>query len=286
MNRLKKLILRCLDAVIRSQWKRDFHNEIRSDKKNKVSQLPRFNEKQLFLVPHADDDLLGGYALAQLQADSIMLGYYGLTGSDVSPENKKVRDNEFQNYTKEANLKKVTIYDIETLRCITKENKIKIFFLPSIVDWHPEHRKLNYDLYDALFHDSENDINGYRILWYCISVPIVCEDMYIVPMTEKKQSEKYDMFQQIYHSQAHMPLRRFQYEECISGHYGGCHSGESFLEISVREWKEIVETLRKEEPDRGNIVRFNLLKKEINSIRRIRETSKSLYKLLLKDKGQ
>lgn len=284
MNKIKKLIVRCLDTAVRRQWRRDFHREVKPDKRCRVSQLPQFDEKQLFLVPHADDDLLGGYALVRLQADSIMFGYYGLTGSNKNLENKRVRDVEFQNYTKKLNIKSVIIRNVDILRRVIKENEIKVFFLPSVIDWHPEHRKMNYDLYDAIFQDCNNDINGYRIFWYCISVPIVCDDLYIVPMTEKEQSEKYHIFQKIYHSQAHMPLQRFRYEECISGYSGDCYSGESFLEVSISKWKEITEVLRGEEPDRGNIYHFNMLKKEINSVSRIREKSKLLYQLLLKDK--
>lgn len=261
-------------------WKYDI-KQISRHKHGDKERLPYFVGKQLFLVPHADDDLLGGYALAKQQGLGLCMGYYGMTGSAQDVNNKKTRDKEFEKYISEMKLGYYKINSSNDILDIVKKDNVKVIYLPSLIDWHPEHRKINYDLYDALSFADSKRLESMQIIWYSITVPIECGDKVIVPMSEELQKEKYQLFMQIYQSQLHMPLQRFMYQEQINAMGSGSYAAEVFMQLTIDSWMRCVESVRPDEPDHSIINEYNMLKPEINSIKRIRVKSKKYYEDLL-----
>lgn len=280
MHKIKQIILYLIGKRHKMLWKYDI-KQISRHKQGDKERLPYFVGKQLFLVPHADDDLLAGYALAKQQGCSLRMGYYGMTGSTQDVNNKKTRNKEFEKYISEMKLGHYKINSFNDILDIVKKDSVKVIYLPSLIDWHPEHRKVNYDLYDALSFIDGKWLEGMRIIWYSITVPIECRNKVIVPMSEEQQKEKYQLFMQIYHSQLHMPLQRFKYQEQINAMGSGSYAAEVFMQLTIDIWKRCVESMRTDEPDHGTINEYNMLKAEINSIKRIRLKSKKYYEDLL-----
>lgn len=243
------------------------------------SYLERYTDQQLFLVPHADDDLLGGYTIAKLQKGNIIYGYYGLTGSNRDIKNKERRDNEFQNYCKTVDIPYYVISDISEIVKLIKNNEIKIVFLPSIFDWHPEHRKLNYDLLELF--NSINKLEDLRIIWYGVTIPIVSSRALMVPMSKEMQKNKYDLFSKIYTSQNHMPVKRFAYQEKLNANGTSDYSAELFCPVELNLWRDIVSKLKKNEFDGEGVDNLNRLKSKIDRIKYIRLESYRLYKKYL-----
>lgn len=231
------------------------------------------------MVPHADDDLLGGYALHLLQGEKLLYGYFGLTGSNNDPANKKDRDREFNEYIRYINSHSCELHNSEEITRVIQEHNIKTIYLPSIVDWHPEHRLLNYLLLDCLQDNYESKVfDSVNLVWYSVSVPICDNEIWIAPMSKKEQKEKYQLFKTIYKSQSHMPVERFLYQERINALGTQIFAGECFSGIELNDWERIVDSIRKIEINNGEVTYLNELKQYIDSINIIRDKGTQIYK--------
>lgn len=271
LRKIKNVILRMIYYGDCIRWWYGYKSVLENRNRSTFENIEGNNI--LFMVPHADDDLLGGYKFLTMYKDSLRLAYFGKLGSNIDLNNKRIRDKEFSDFCMELGLSYIEVKEEELERLL--EEKC-IIVLPSIVDWHEEHRKLNYILYDALEKKKEL-INACRIIWYSVTVPL-CDDRYrIVSMTRKEQKDKYSLFNRIYVSQRFMPVYRFKSQERINAAGSGYYAGEAFCELSFDEWKEIVKFIRTNEPNAdivGDIVKLRLY---INDIRRIRQESNRIY---------
>ena len=277
---IKRACIRLIDFVNNIRYKIDFKLVCKSWLYN--YKLINFkNCNVLFLVPHADDDLIGGYGLSKKCKGDFIYGYFGLTGSNKDIDNKKTRDLEFKTYCNRTDTPFLLIHDVDELISIVVKKHISQIFLPTIVDWHSEHRLLNYYLYDALEMLKGNDV---EIIWYSVSVPICYNDMEIVPLTKQEQSEKYRLFKNVYLSQKHMPIRRFIYQERINANGTKYYAGESFLRLDRSIWKQVVRYVRNYEKNSGIVNELNQLSGKINGIKNIREVSQKIYDKLLDGK--
>lgn len=280
-RKLKKVYLRAIEVTHELRYKKDFAYYCNCQMLSKED-IDLNYENRLFLVPHADDDLLGGYRLSQMSRGNFIFGYFGLTGSNNDVMNKKTRDIEFESFCKEVDVQFINIKSIKELAAIITDRDIKSVYLTSIIDWHPEHRRLNYDLLDSLCQLGKEEIDIY---WYSITVPICHLDAEIVPMSKDDQDSKYNLFSKVYRSQGYMSIQRFIYQERINAMTTGAYAAEVFLHLDKVKWEQIIECIRKMEPDKGIVNEFNSLKKEINSIKKIRELSGEYYSRLLQNEG-
>ena len=263
----------------RKRYKKDF-KYFSQHHTDKYSVMNCDDEDILFLVPHADDDLFGGYALATKYKDKCVYGYFGLTGSNKTIENKVRRDQEFKAFCQRMNVQYFFLDDIKDLiGLIANKNSLHIF-VPSIIDWHPEHRLLNYYLLDSLKAVKDCNI---RISWYSVTVPICFRTAEIIPMAVEEQQKKYRLFKDVYLTQKHMPIQRFILQERINALKTQFYSGEIFLDLDLSVWKRAVEYIRPQENDSGVVYEFNRLSSKINSLKEIRVLSRKYYDSLLED---
>lgn len=125
----------------RLSWINTLRNFRRDINKDFIPKLDIANKKAVAFIPHADDELIGLGTLLSSNK-SIELIYFGYLGTNNTDENYNIRMAEFSKYCSFSNIK-YSIYDASSIK---KIKEAKIILLPSLVDWHEEHRKLNFYL--------------------------------------------------------------------------------------------------------------------------------------------
>lgn len=193
---------------------------------------------QTFLViaPHADDEYIGCCELikAKSKQNRIYAFLCSYLGSDLSEENKTKRENEFVKSCDYLRINYLISHSgiEDDLNKFINEVEPDIIFIPSIVDPHYEHRKINYVLFNVIRRSSREC----KIVWYPVSMPIHPEFVNFIQGYSEK--EKWERFKSIYSSQVHMHLERFQAEERMLGKLYGMNAGEGFLFISFNQWRK------------------------------------------------
>lgn len=236
--------------------------------------------KSLIIVPHADDELLGtfGYICINRYTE---LYYMGFTGSNLEKHNKEIRDKEFISCAEKLG---VNYYfaDQKDLLNLLEEKKYSNILLPSLVDWHEEHRMCNKILLNALLRYGYNTPELY---WYSISVPMMPHDNRIIhlPLSKKLQKYKYELFKKIYISQGFMPIMRFAMQERINAvgtQYFAC---ETIYGLDYNELKKYVSKVElSNDTKNGIIIDLIRLKENISHLKKIRKLSKEIYMILQK----
>lgn len=203
---------------------------------NYIEDISWLNEGRILLIaPHADDELLSSYSLLT-KAKNIVVYYCGFTGSNHEESNRIIRKNEIEAVCKNLN---IPIFDgcgacYNLKEVLTAEN-FKSIVIPSIVDWHPEHRKVSYILYNIM---KEINITP-KIYSYSVTVPNESKrKISCVPLTKVEFKKKYELFKRIYKSQLFMPLYRFKINERINGYNINMYAAEVFCYYELNEWKE------------------------------------------------
>ena len=111
-------------------------------------------------------------------------------------------------------------------------------FVPSFIDWHPEHRQINILLSEAL-----NEIDySCHIGWYHVSLPIPASIVNCASlMKEDEYSNKWKAMLQCYPSQLHMDIKRFMFiEKQVSD---GGYAVETYYVQSKEEWLSSLQIL-------------------------------------------
>ena len=126
----------------------------------------------LIIVPHADDELIGCHQFIRHNINNATLFYCGFTGKNKTQENHIVRLDEFKKYCEQSNCKYVVSSENvkEDLYSYLDEAKPDIVAIPSMVDWHSEHRVINYYIRDYINSHRNPCIKS--VLWYHLSVPL------------------------------------------------------------------------------------------------------------------
>ena len=220
-------ILRCLKWFCYYKW-----TTLKPRRDNYLKQVSWYRKGRVLLIaPHADDELLSSYTLLKNCRD-ITVYYCGFTGSDPSIENRNTRQREIEQLCKMMNIPVINGYgSCENLAIAIKDYDVIV--VPSIVDWHPEHRKVSYLLYDIL---KETSISP-QIYSYSVTVPNESlETILALPMNRTEQNDKYRIFNKIYHSQKFMPVYRFRINERINGYHAQTFAAELFLHHHLEKW--------------------------------------------------
>ena len=229
--------------------------------------------KVLLVAPHADDELLSSYTLLK-KAPDITVYYCGFLGSNQDEKNSLTRHNEIHDVCRKLNVPIIDgLGSCENFTSVIKN--FDILVIPSIVDWHKEHRKVSFMTYDILKTESIKP----QIYSYSVTVPNGSSKKIIaIQMDKKEQDEKYSLFKEIYHSQSFMPLYRFRINERISGIYAGSYAAETYQFHPFEEW--LYETQFVLEATKNQDPRFTHLLKDVSNIgdlKKVREASRALY---------
>ncbi|WP_010249571.1 hypothetical protein [Myroides injenensis] len=252
---MKKIKFLLIDFVRNLKWKKQYFKVKKKYELNEkiLSNNTIIAGKVLIIVPHADDELIGCFNFIKnykSKAD-ITLFFCNLTGSNNNLNNKLNRELEFQNFCKTYQIKNIinTEEDVYVgLKHVLMNNKFNFFFITPLIDWHFEHREVNYILYDILNESySKEDLKVKNIVFYQISVPLNYNCVnFILGMNKEVVKEKWSAFSKFYPSQANLPKRRFIYQERLNALKCKDYffAAESFQFLTFDSWCSFVEDIR------------------------------------------
>lgn len=263
-NFIKKCILKILDIKNQLIWKVQF-KKLSAYEVEHLSLILE-DKRCLFLIPHADDELLGAYTLLTKNRENFVLFYSGWTGSSENKKIKQVRQDEFISLCEEEKLNYVIAQNWqEDFEKALEKYRINTIFLPSVVDWHEEHRKINVLVKEIL----EDRTSKYNFIWYQVTVPIWQEKRYIWAMSREEQEKKYIAFNKYYKSQSFMPIKRFRMAE--QGVSNKEYASEVFLPISSQLWEKGLSYAHENE------AKLNNLRHNINNPIKIQGQANAIY---------
>jgi len=233
------------------------------------------NGKSLIIVPHADDELLGCYNFIINNIRDVVLFYCGFCGSNYDLENQRIRKEEFISFANTINAKYIiSSENIETsLKDAINLEKPHNILLTSIVDWHFEHRKVNYIL--SKINSLSNNIN---VVLYSISIPIPLSYRNVSNEYNKSTyEEKWALFRNCYNSQMRINHIRFKIFSRFT--FTRAYASEPFFMIKLATYKKCISDLTVSDDD------FYQLKKGINSYSKSYKLSTILYEKIFKLTG-
>lgn len=230
-------------------------------------------QRNLYIIPHADDELIGGFSTIVKNCSDFLLFYCGLLGKNQKEENRQTRLREFISLCEAKGFCYVIANrNLEKhIRRILNEYNPENIFIPSMVDWHEEHRLVNKILLKIL----DNKKRDVHIVWYQVSVPIPMN--YIncyMPQNYHDIKYKWSDFRRFYKSQSHMPIQRFILEARFGGKGTKNYAIEPFVMQDEEEWRFKVEKL-----DLYN-EQLTQLKLRINNLKDIYRESEKIYSSL------
>lgn len=226
------------------------------------------NRKCVALIPHADDELLGLNSL--IHNSEIRLIYLGYLGSNCSENNRIVRMEEFENFCKKTGCD----YVLYTGGDLDIPKDIDIVFLPSIVDWHDEHRDVNYVLRE---YCEKHSIKP-SIAWYNISVYYMFNKYAkYVRQTKQQHEGKFNLFKKMYPSQMKLPIMRFKIKDRLYGKEISSFAAEKFMCLSYSQWEKAIHIFE----DDGLSKDASKIKEFLNDFDKVNKASRDLYNHIL-----
>lgn len=225
----------------------------------------------LIVVPHADDELIGCYCFTKENRKKITLFYCGLLGSNISLKNMQTREQEFRTYCEQHNYKYLISEPNKWENALRKEiesNVYDVVLLPSIVDWHPEHRATNAILMKI-------NLSGLdKILWYHISVPIpLLYINYSLPLRKSDVIEKWRDFNKYYSSQKHLNINRFKIWETVFSK--SSYASEDYIVFNVEGYSKAIQTYDKLH------INPSILRHLLNNTPKIYKEANRIYRAIL-----
>lgn len=209
------------------------------------------------------------------QADTVLF-YCNFVGHNTSYSNRQTRRAEFISFADRHRLRYYLSEDdikVESyLASIISTERPSRILLPSLIDWHEQHRLANKILLDAL---SNAEFTGdIEILWYNISVPMPARFISaIVPMDRLEYRRKWRAFRAHYPSQAHINVRRFKFVERHTDY--GAFAAEPYCRVST---EAITRSTRKVEDCSGEL---DSLKNLLINYRKVYRAADHLYTTIL-----
>lgn len=256
----------------RSKWTIQFLIlRLRSYAKEEINLCNIDVDKVIIIVPHADDELIGCFQFMKSNKTKVCLFYCDMTGSNNDETNKHIRRKEFERLCSESSFEYVISSENinYSLSKVVEEYDPNAILLPSIVDWHPQHREVNNIVRIVLCQIDKKP----KIIWYQVTVPINFKwANYYVPMNRQQHNEKWNMFSIVYKSQRKMPLIRFKYNERIAGKKYDKYAAETFCVLEFDVWLCCLNKF-------FGLVKWQQLdwKFNINSLLRVRNEAALLY---------
>ena len=225
--------------------------------------------KILVVAPHADDELIGCHQLILNHRENVVLFYCAFLGSNQNESNRRTREKEFLDYAHAMDVRYIISSPgnvLNDLRLAINDIKPSYLLLPTIVDWHSEHRLIN-ELCLDLFPSTSSPI---KICWYHISIPIPRDFINsFVDMSKEQHNYKWGLMKKCYPSQLHMDIARFRFVEKLHGiEKRYC---DSYRVLSVNEWQQSTEFALKMRDD------FSVLKSSLGNLTQMYELSNGFY---------
>ena len=227
-----------------------------------------YGKKILIISPHPDDELIGCYEILKLYGPNVDVYYTGLTGRELSKENKRIRTEEFIRLCSACCVNYILPsgnWRTDLKKCFS-EKEYDCLFVPSYIDWHWEHR--------AVCIEALSLVNKYQmeleVYLYCVTVPIPTQ---FVNSYAERTKRKWDLFYKIYKSQRYMPISRFRIAE--KRYMADEKNYEPYFHINTVSLAEVIEcflTL--------NMSCLDGMEKQINDLKRILNSSLLLYEEL------
>ena len=227
--------------------------------------------KVLVISPHADDELIGCHELLKLDNIEAKMLYVGLLG--YQKDNATVRQKRLDEYLAycEKVYRKCRICSKDWKNDIREEihNGYTDIFVPSIIDWHWEHREVSYTVIKYVI---ENDL-PINVFFYQVTVPLSCISNYSIA-----NDHKWNVFLEVYKSQSFMPIQRFK---LFSGCYeinGIKKTIEPYYQLTKNDMNSIIY-----EYELTNMKQLDDSKKWINNFTKIRQISTSYWKHVIQN---
>ncbi|KOF08667.1 hypothetical protein AC739_19010 [Planococcus glaciei] len=269
---LKKSIHYSRDIQKKVKWFVEYKNSKTKQIAQQAVDLQLLTSKKvLMLVPHADDELIGGSQLIKSFGSNLSAFYFGFLGPNPPENSAQIRLSELKSSSEKLKLRfrASTGRHIEELSELIADTKPEIIALPFLIDWQPEHLQSGIIL-DRAILEVQHQFPSYQpqICMYQISVPITEKFItHYLPMSKAEHSSKWKVFHDVYTSQSYIPSLRFIFQERISGQCLGHYAAEVFALSSFTEWRT---RLRK-------VVEYDIKKfrldKKIGNIKHIRKAS-------------
>ncbi len=266
---MKKLLVgiylklnRCFKSY---EWKKQAGKRMVSleNAKSVEDTIGRDEGRILIVVPHPDDELIACHSIIQKYKERVLVFYSGLLGGNLSDENGKTRTGEFVRYCDRVGVNYcINTGDLHTeLEKLISENDFRYVFVPSVVDWHEEHRLL----FRYVVHIVQEKKIKTEILCYQVTVPIPEEYItHFSLMTKAESLKKWKCFKEIYISQRNMPLQRFRAAES------------AYLKNGKRVLAEVIMSL--DEMCIAEEYACEICNKEINNLKSVMEHSTAEYR--------
>lgn len=230
----------------------------------------------LVISPHADDELLSSYTILSQENCETCVYYCGFTGSNSDPHNREVRRQEINTLCSRLHVPCVDgDGQARNLEKLLQQKNFNKIIIPSLADWHHEHREVNYILVDIC---TRLNIRP-DIYWYSVTVPIESrQDVRCMPMSHVEQRRKYSLFKQVYQSQSFMPLCRFKINDKINGLYSKCYASEIFMPVPFNSLVHFANKLKQDEGVASGLIGDIIKTKHyINDIVSVRNLSSRIY---------
>lgn len=191
------------------------------------------NERISILVPHADDEWIGPYAILNTHPLHLNCVYFNLYGGNTQKNNIKTRNTEIKASSEYWNFNIINNhnFDVDSLRKILCDSSK--CFIPSPYDWHNEHREVFKTFVKAYNLLTERERSKLEIYYFCVSLPhSYKEDQYYIPLTKKDLYNKWHIFPMIYHSQSFMPALRYKLQlRLVPSEIG--YAAQTFIKVSM-----------------------------------------------------
>lgn len=281
-NIIKYKIFNNINKLKKKKWMHQakilrYKNSIKIKRANAEIGLNEYS-KILILIPHSDDEMIGCYNIIKKYNKKVICYYFNFSCNSIN----NIRRTELENFAKKNS---VNIYYSDTLDEKEKEKELyniiinekpDLFCVPNIMDWHKEHYKVSSILINALNGFDNNYLNSINILCYQVSVPLLPENITnYISMDKDEQNKKWLNFK-IYKSQVNINTDRFRINEIINGNYLNCNAAEVYhIYKAYQEFKKLHEYY---DTDKY----YNILRKNINNLLRIRKSSAKVKKDIVK----
>lgn len=230
------------------------------------------NGKVLVIAPHADDELIGCHQIICNHAINTTIFYCSFLGTNPSDENRRVREREIKRYAGTLHCSLFLSspeHILEDLRGLINDNHPSVICLPSVVDWHSEHRQVNYILSEVL---STSKWQG-QIIWYHVTLPIPAQYVNCYSeMNRKQHTLKWNMMKTCYRSQLQMDIKRFQFIERIIKNDN--YATETYINMSYLEWTDSLELILSKD------YCFDSFKQSLGDINKMFSETADYYKFL------
>lgn len=227
----------------------------------------------LIIAPHADDELIGCNQLISNPDLEVTIFYCGFLGSNNDAKNGIEREKEIRTYANSQN-RRLVVSSPENaendLERVIAEIQPTVVFLPSFIDWHPEHRHVNVILANVV---GKVGIHC-EIGWYHVSLPIPAAFVNYMSMMSKNQYlKKWRAMTRYYPSQLHMDIKRFKFIERQV--INSCYAAETYYLQNVERWKNSLDILH------SNENQMDTLKSTLGQIDKMYNQTLILYKTIL-----